>query len=53
MKHGIGNYVCECLDYQKVEVEQRNMAGVVEPLDIPFQKWESISMSFITKLPTT
>ena len=25
----------------------------MQPLDIPIAKWESISMKFITKLPTT
>ena len=28
------------------------MPGKMQPLDIPFGKWESISMDFITKLPT-
>ena len=53
MKHDNCSYVCECLDCQKVKVEQRKMAGVMEPLDIPSQKWELISMDYITKLPTT
>ena len=28
------------------------MSCKMQPLDIPFKKWESISMDFITKLPT-
>ena len=53
MKHDIRNSICECLDCQKVKVEQRKMARVMQPLDITSQKWESISMDFITKLPDT
>ena len=29
------------------------MLGKMQILDIPFRKWESISIDFITKLPTT
>ena len=32
--------------------EQHKMPGKMQRLDIPFRKWESISMDFITKLPT-
>lgn len=53
MKGDIRNYVRECLQCQQVKVEQQKRAGQMEPLDIPSQKWESISMDFITKLPTT
>ena len=29
------------------------MPGDLQPLDIPLQKWESISMDFIIRLPIT
>ncbi|MCO5576289.1 hypothetical protein L7F22_030098 [Adiantum nelumboides] len=31
----------------------KRMPGDLQPLDIPLQKWESISMDFIIRLPTT
>ena len=40
MNNDICNYGCERLDCQKVKAEQRKMDGVMEPLDIPSQKWE-------------
>ena len=52
LKHDVHCYVQECLQCQQVKVEQHKMPGKMQPLDIPFRKWESISMDFITKLPT-
>lgn len=53
MKHDVKNYVRECLDCQKVKVEHKRIPGELQSLDVPLKKWESISMDFITKLPTT
>ena len=52
LKRDVRRYVQECLQCQQVKVEQHKMPGKMQPLDIPFRKWESISMDFITKLPT-
>ena len=46
-------YVRECLQCQQVKVEQKRLPGELQPLDVPGKKWESISMDFITALPTT
>ena len=36
-----------------MKVEQKRLPGELQPLDVPGKKWESISMDFITALPTT
>ena len=36
-----------------MKVEQKRLPGELQPLDVPGKKWESISIDFITALPTT
>ena len=38
---------------QKVKVEHRHPAGLLQPLPIPKWKWDVVMMDFITKLPKT
>ena len=53
MQQDVKAYVSECLQCQQVKIEHKRKPGELQPLDIPLQKWESISMDFITKLPNT
>lgn len=51
LKKDIIKYVQECGTRQSNKVEHTHLAGLLQPLPIPEQKWESISMDFITGLP--
>jgi hypothetical protein len=44
-------YISECVTYQQNKSKHTLPIGLLQPLPIPEQKWESISMDFITGLP--
>ena len=43
--------MAECLVFQKNKVETIKTSGLLQPLSIPSQRWEEVSMDFITVLP--
>ena len=51
LKSGIQKFVAECLVCQQNKVETIKTPGLLQPLSIPSQRWEEISMDFITGLP--
>ena len=51
LKYNVMKYVNECPTFQKNKVEYTHPSGLLHPFPIPVQKWESISMDFITGLP--
>ncbi|XP_058784339.1 uncharacterized protein LOC131659121 [Vicia villosa] len=53
MKKEVADYVASCLTCQKAKVEHQRPAGMLQSLDVPEWKWDSISMDFITRLPKT
>jgi hypothetical protein len=53
MKRSIAEYVALCDNCQRVKAERQRPARLLQPLKIPQQKWEEISMDFIVGLPTT
>jgi hypothetical protein len=53
LKKDIANYLAKCLECQQVKAEHWHLAGLLQPLPIPEWKWETISMDFITRLPTS
>jgi hypothetical protein len=53
MKKQVAEYVASCLTCQKAKVEHQRPAGMLQSLDIPEWKWESISMDFVVGLPRT
>ena len=47
----ITQYVATCLTCQKAKVEHQKPDGLLQQLDIPVWKWDSIVMDFVTHLP--
>ena len=43
--------VKRCLNCQQVKAEHQKPSGLLQPLDVPVWKWDSISMDFIDELP--
>nr|GEZ69354.1 retrotransposon protein, putative, Ty3-gypsy subclass [Tanacetum cinerariifolium] len=53
MKAKIATYVSRCLTYAKVKAEHQKPSGLLQQPEIPFWKWERITMDFIIGLPRT
>ena len=53
MKSDVARFVYACLTCQKSKVEHQKPAGLMQPLEVPEWKWDSISMDFVTGLPNT
>lgn len=53
MKRDVARFVYVCLTCQKSMVEHQRTEGLLQPLEIPKWKWDSISMDFVTGLPKT
>ena len=53
MKKQVAEYVASCLTCQKAKVEHQRPAGMLQSLDVPVWKWDSISMDFVVGLPKT
>jgi hypothetical protein len=51
MKQDIVEYISKCLECQQVKVEHKHPTRLLQPLQIPEWKWETISMDFVTVLP--
>jgi hypothetical protein len=51
LKIDVQKFVFECLVYQQNKGETINMSSLLQPLAIPSQRWEEVSMDFITGLP--
>jgi hypothetical protein len=51
LKDDVLKHIRECTTCQQNKSEQTHPAGLLQPLPILEQKWESISMDFITGLP--
>ncbi|GKC46297.1 putative reverse transcriptase domain-containing protein, partial [Tanacetum coccineum] len=53
MKADIATYVSKCLTCLKVKAEYQKPSGLLVQPEIPWWKWDNITMDFITKLPRT
>src|SRR4051812_29924027 len=53
MKREIGSYIAKCDICQRVKAGHQRPAGLLQPLQSPEWKWDSVGMDFITGLPTS
>ena len=53
MKRYIAKFLAKCLTCQKVKIEHQKLSGLLQPLEIPEWKWDSIAMDFVMGLPRT
>ncbi|GJX84785.1 putative reverse transcriptase domain-containing protein [Tanacetum coccineum] len=53
MKADIATYVSKCLSCAKVKVEHHKPSRLLQQPEIPFWKWEMITMDFVSGLPRT
>jgi hypothetical protein len=53
MKKDVVHHIIRCMECQRVKVEHRHLAVLLQPLPIPEKKWEVVTIEFITKLPRT
>jgi hypothetical protein len=51
LKNDVQRFVEECLVSQQNKVETIKTPNLLQPLAIPSQRWEEVSMDFITGLP--
>jgi hypothetical protein len=51
LKEDVLHHVRECMTFQQNKSEFTHPAGLLQPLSIPEQKWDNISMDFITGFP--
>nr|KYP60141.1 Transposon Ty3-G Gag-Pol polyprotein [Cajanus cajan] len=51
MKREVAEYVAACLTCQKAKVEHQKPSGLMQQIEIPKWKWDSITMDFIVGLP--
>lgn len=50
---GLAEYMSKCLTCQWSKGEHQRHAGLLQPLEIPEWKWDSVSMDFVMGLPKT
>jgi len=51
LKNDVQRFMDECLVCQQNKVETIKTLGLLQSLSIPSQRWEEVSMDFITRLP--
>ena len=53
MRQDVQEYVRTCDTCLHVKYQRKSPAGLLQPLPVPEQKWQSVSMDFIIELPLT
>jgi hypothetical protein len=53
MKKDVADYIASCDVCQRTKTSTQPSSGLLQPLELPTAPWHSISMDFVTHLPTT
>ena len=53
MSVDVRNYVASCSSCQRNKAVRRLPAGLLHPLEVPEQRWDTVTMDFVVKLPMT
>ena len=53
MKEEVARYIRNCYTYQRSKAPRDKYNGLLQPLPTPEQRWQDISMDFITSLSTS
>ena len=51
IKNEVVEYIARCTKCRQVKANHRHPTGLLQPLPIPYWKWETISLDLITGLP--
>jgi hypothetical protein len=53
LRRDVGRYVASCESCQRNKPSQQSPAGLLQPLPVPENRWEDITMDYIVQLPAT
>jgi transposase InsO family protein len=53
LKDSVQTFVHQCTVCQQAKVEHTKLPGLLQPLPVPSQAWEVVSMDFVEGLPTS
>ena len=51
MKQEVADYMAKCLTCQRVKIEHQRPVGLLQPIDVPEWKWDSVSIDYVVGLP--
>lgn len=53
LKDSVSNFVQQCDTCQRAKVEHTKLPGLLQPLPVPTQAWEVVSLDFVEGLPNS